>query len=153
MRGRRVRAVAAATVLAAAAGCGGGGPERVPVEGKLTACGTPLAGASVQFLPDEGTKGEGGLGSSDPGGAFRLTGSRDGADGVPPGKYRVRVSRLVNKDGTVLPADAKQAEYPSARESIPAPYSAPNSPLVVSVPEAGGPLAVDLPVKVTGGKR
>lgn len=149
MYGRRVLMAA---VLVAAAGCGDG-LRRVPVEGKLTAGGAPLAGASVQFLPDEGTPGEGGLGLTEADGSFRLVGSREGADGVVPGKYRVRVSRMMNKDGTILPADAKQADYPSAAESIPAPYSAPGSPLIVTVPDAGGPIPVEIPVKVRGGKQ
>ena len=74
---------------------------------------------------------------------------------TPPikiGKYKVRVSRYVDRDGTVLPSDAKQVDYPHAVESIPAPYSSPNSPLDVTVPETGGTVNVEIPVKMLGTK-
>ncbi|MBN9119617.1 MAG: carboxypeptidase regulatory-like domain-containing protein [Planctomycetes bacterium] len=131
---------------AGAIGCSGDGLRRVPVEGTVTAKGVPVANASVSFLPTAGTKGEGGIGTTDAQGKFTLTGSRQGDSGVVAGKYKVRLSRYVDKDGTQLPPDAKQADYPSAIESVPPPYSAPDSPLEVTVPEGGGAIKVELPV-------
>ena len=58
----------------------------------------------------------------------------------------------MDRDGTVLPSDHKQADYPHAVESVPAPYSTPESPLVVTVPEAGGTLNIEFPVKLLGKK-
>jgi hypothetical protein len=140
--------LATPVVLLALAGCGDG-LRRVPVQGKLTANGQPLDGAVVQFIPLGVTKGEGGMGRSDRDGSFTLIGSRGGATGVVPGEYRVRVSRLVARDGTPLPADAKQAENPGAKESVPAPYSALGAtPLKVTVPEEGGALTIDVPAKI-----
>jgi hypothetical protein len=134
--------------LLALAGCGDG-LRRVSVQGKLTANGQPLDGAVVQFIPLGATKGEGGMGRSDRDGHFTLIGSRGGATGVVPGEYKVRVSRLVARDGTPLPADAKQAENPGAKESVPAPYSALEAtPLKVTVPEEGGAVTVDVPAKI-----
>ena len=68
----------------------------------MTAKGVPVGNATVSFLPADGTKGEGGIGTTDADGRFTLTGSRRGDSGVVPGKYRVRVSRFMDRDGTVL---------------------------------------------------
>jgi hypothetical protein len=136
-------------LVLAVLGCGDG-LRRVSVRGKVTAGGVPLARATLQFLPLEGTRGEGGIGTSDSEGNFTLLGSRDGARGVVPGRYRVRVSRTVDRDGTLLPPDAKQADHPGARESVPPPYSTLASPLEVSVPEQGGAVSVEIPVPAGG---
>jgi hypothetical protein len=122
--------------------------RRVHVQGKVTAAGAPVDGATVSFLPASGTQGEGGIGTTDKQGNFTLTGSREGARGVVPGKYKVRVTRLIEKNGSVLPSDAKEADHPHAIESVPAPYSAPDSPLEVTVPESGGALPIEIPLKL-----
>lgn len=133
-------------------GCGDG-LRRVPVQGKITARGKALDNASIQFLPMGGTKGEGGLGRSDVEGNYSLIGSRDGARGVVPGQYRVRVSRLVEENGTPLPPDARDADYPNSRESIPGAYvSIDGSPLMITVPEAGGTINLEIPAKILGRK-
>lgn len=135
-----------ATILAAV-GCGGDGLRRVSVQGKVTAKGSvPVANATVSFKPHEGTKGEGGIGTTNAEGAFTLTGSRRGASGVVPGKYKVIVSRFVNRDGSSVDlATFKEAENPFAYESVPAPYSGLDSPLEVTVPDQGGAVAVEIP--------
>jgi hypothetical protein len=132
-------------------GCGGDGLRRVAVQGKVAAQGVPVGNATVSFVPVEATKGEGGIGTTDADGNFTLTGSRRGDAGVVPGKYRVVVSRFMNPDGTVIPsADYKEADFPRAVNSVPAPYSLINSPLLVTVPEDGGAINVEIPVKVLG---
>jgi hypothetical protein len=151
---RGIRGLAALAVgLTGLAGCGGDGLKRVTVQGKVTAAGAPVASATVSFVPENGTKGEGGIATSNADGAFSLTGSREGASGIVPGKYRVRVNRMMDKDGTILPPEAKQADYPDAGESVPPPYSSPSSPIVVTVPEGGGAVAVEIPVKLKGGPK
>jgi hypothetical protein len=82
-------------------GCGDG-IKRVPVQGKFTAAGAPVEGAFVQFVPAGGTKGEGGIGKTDRDGNFSLTGMKQ-VNGVAPGEYRVRISRLVAPNGKPLP--------------------------------------------------
>jgi hypothetical protein len=149
---RRLHSLAAVASVLALLGCGGDGLRRVPVRGTVTAKGAPVGNATLLFLPAEGTKGEGGIGTTDRDGHFTLIGSRRGDAGVVPGKYTVRVSRFVDRDGSVLPVDAKQADYPHAVESVPAPYSAPNSPLEVTVPDEGGTVDVAIPVKLLGKK-
>src|SRR5262249_52126433 len=132
---RRLPLLVSALLFPVTAGCGDG-LKRVPVRGKITARGQPLDNAVIQFLPGGPTKGEGGIGVSDGDGHFTLTGSRAGASGVVPGEYRVRVSRFVGADGKPLPPEAKQAENPGARESVPPPYSsAEGTTLTVTVPE------------------
>lgn len=149
---RQFRFLLAATASLCITGCGGDGLRRVPVEGQVTAKEAAVGGATILFLPADGTLGEGGIGTTDPSGRFSLVGSRQGAAGVVPGKYRVRVSRLMDRDGTVLPVDAKQADYPHSAESIPPPYSSADSPLEVTVAEAGGTVNVQIPVKTLGKK-
>jgi hypothetical protein len=145
----RLTAVAALLILF---GCGGDGLRRVPVKGQVTAKGTPVGNATISFMPTDGTKGEGGIGSTDAAGMYTLIGSRRGDVGVVPGKYSVRVSRFVNRDGTLLPSDAKWADFPHAIESVPAPYSSPDSNFFVTVPESGGTLDIPIPVKLIGTK-
>src|SRR5687768_11933602 len=100
-------------VVLATAGCTrGDGLKRVPVEGVVTANDVPVGGASVSFMPLQGTLGEGGIGTTDASGRYTLTGSREGDEGVVPGKYKVRVSRPMERDGTILPSDHKQADHP-----------------------------------------
>ena len=143
---RWLRFLAATALLLGLVGCGDG-LKRVPVQGKLTATGQPLDNATVQFIPTDETKGEGGMGRSDDGGNFTLTGSRAGAEGIVPGQYKVRVSRLLARDGTVLPTDAKQADNPGCKESVPKLYaSLEATPLTATVPETGGEVAIDIPM-------
>jgi hypothetical protein len=149
---RRLRFVATIVLFSGLVGCGGDGLKRVPVQGTITAQGRPLAGAVIQFIPTGSTKGEGGIGRSDQDGNFTLIGSRAGDKGVVAGEYRVRVSRMVERDGTVLGPDWKQADNPNALESVPAPYSSIDSPLTATVPETGGALPLDIPKKILGRK-
>jgi hypothetical protein len=134
---------ATVVLLTALAGCGDG-LTRVSVEGKITAKGKPIDNAAIQFIPTGATKGEGGIGRSDSAGNFILTGSRQGHQGIVPGEYKVRVMRLVGLDGSILPPDAKEVENPS-KETVPAPYASAESPLRVTVPDAGGPVTIDIP--------
>jgi hypothetical protein len=146
---RRLRFLAATALLLGLVGCGDG-LKRVPVQGKVTATGQPLDNATVQFIPAGSTQGEGGIGVSDPDGNFTLTGSRAGAQGVVPGEYKVRVSRLLARDGTVLPTDAKQADNPGCKESVPWLYaSLEGTPLTATVPETGGEVAIDIPMMLS----
>lgn len=131
-------------------GCGDG-IKRVPVQGKLTAKGDPVEGAYVQFIPAGDTRGEGGMGRTDRDGNFSLEGAR-GVKGLAPGEYKVRVSRLVLPDGKPLPWGATEADNPGCRESIPPPYSTPESTLAATVPESGGTINVEIPAKLVVGK-
>jgi len=150
---RRLLYPAAALAVLGLVGCGGDWLKRVPVKGTVTAKNGPVGRATVVFMPVDSTQGEGGIGSTDESGNYTLTGSRQGDKGVVPGKYKVRVSRLMDRDGSILPSDAKEADHPDAKESVPAPYSSPDPPLVVSVPEKGGTVNVEIPVNTREKKR
>jgi hypothetical protein len=151
---RRLCYLAAAVAVLGFPGCGGDGLRRVSIEGRLTAKGDPVGNATVSFVPMGETKGEGGIGTTDADGNFILTGSRRGDSGVVPGKYRVVVSRFMDRDGTVIPAaEFKEADFPHAVDSVPAPYSSIDSPLMVTVPEDGGAINVEIPVKLLGKKK
>jgi hypothetical protein len=134
-------------------GCGGDGIHRVPIEGVLTGMGEPLDGATVQFLPAEGSSDVSGIGQTDARGRFTLISSRESDEGIPPGTYRVRVTRLVNPDGSTLPVDAAEADHPMAKESIPAPYNGVDSPLEATISEQGGEIKLDIPVPISGKKK
>jgi hypothetical protein len=135
---------------AASLGCGGDGLKRVNIEGQLEAENGPVAHATVQLIPVGDTAGDGALGLADQAGKFTVVSSRDRDQGLPPGRYRVRVSQLIDGDGTVLPGDATQAEYPFSREGVPPPYSTLESPLEVTISDQGGMVLVELPVKTLG---
>lgn len=131
-------------------GCGGDGMKRVNIEGTVTAENGPVANAVVQLIPIEGTTGDGALGQADSSGKFTVISSRRRDAGVPSGKYRVRVSQMIDGDGTVLPGDATQAEYPFSKEGVPPPYSTMESPLEVTISESGGNVVVEIPAKTLG---
>ena len=127
------------------AGCGDG-IHRVDITGMLTSQGKPVDGAVVQLLPKGGTTGDGGLGAADSDGKFTVISSRRDDPGIPPGTYTVRISRMLDPGGTLLPPDATQADYPDGFDSVPPPYSTPNSPLEITVTDETEEFKIDIPV-------
>jgi hypothetical protein len=94
------------------------------VIGTITLNDQPLANATITFIPKDGTPGFGGVGKTDAAGKYKLLGSRDDAVGIPPGEYRVVVSKRRMPDGSEVPADDHTPPMNSpARESLPAAYS------------------------------
>lgn len=144
----------AIVVFGAASGCGEeDGLRRVHIVGKLTAKGVPVDNCVVLLVPNRsaGTKGIGAGGETDSTGTFKVISSRAGAQGLPPGEYKVVLNRWIDSDGAALPADAKQADYPNAVQSIPAKYTAPETTtLRVTIPEAGGEVNIDIPEGLVG---
>ena len=129
------------------AGCGDG-IHRVDITGVVSAKGKTLDGAVVQLLPKGQTTGDGGLGEVDGEGKFTVISSRQDDPGIPPGTYVVRVIRMVDQQGKLLPADATQADYPDGFESIPPPYSTANSPLEITVTDESEQFEIDIPVRL-----
>ena len=88
MRTRGVHLVALLGVVLI--GCGGKGPTQV--QGVVTLEGTPVAGATVLFMPDgqDGCRPASGFTLSD--GTFRMTTYKPN-DGALPGKYRVLIQK------------------------------------------------------------
>jgi hypothetical protein len=87
MRTRGVRLVALLGVVLI--GCGG---RTKPIRGVVTLDGTPVAGATVLFMPDsqDGGRPASGFTSSD--GTFQLTTYKQN-DGALPGEYRVLIQK------------------------------------------------------------
>ena len=124
---------AACLSLIVFAGCGDGRGVRVPVSGKVTIDGAPLAFGSVLFEPLEGGENNrpgGGALESD--GTFRVS-AYTAFDGLPPGSYRVAIT------GTEHISDTSQ------RWHAPKKYSQPGtSGLTAEIEEETDQLNFDL---------
>jgi hypothetical protein len=130
-----------------ALGCGGGAPDRaalVPVSGKVTVNGQPMAGISVIFSPSDVIGGTAAGGTTNEGGEFTLIYS-DGREGAIPGKYNVLFSKLTMPDGSPMPPDAMAADV-GAVEQIPEKFR--NTEMAIHFAdvkqEAGGTFEFDL---------
>jgi hypothetical protein len=81
------------------AGCGSNEIPLVPVSGKLTMNGKPVAFKNVRFVPEPGTPGMGAGGNTNAEGEYKLLAVRGGSTidqyGVPAGKYKVVVTEPV----------------------------------------------------------
>jgi hypothetical protein len=128
-----------------ACGCGGGvAYDVVPVSGKVTLDGQPLAGVDVSFQPTGSRPGSavpGSTGITDAQGNYKLTivGETE-KEGAVPGKHIVRLSKAA---GGAADADAGYAEEESGT-ALP-PESADGS-LTFDVP-AGGTDKADFDLK------
>jgi hypothetical protein len=140
----------AACTLAVLIGCGEDGPPLVPVSGKLTMDGQPLADAEVVFVPDPGnTDVTGGRDRTDADGVYSST--YNGRSGLAVGRYKVLVSKKSEPPaGTVLPdpikMDRVQQEMVGIRkETLPSKYSsATKTDFAADVKEQGGTFDFDL---------
>jgi hypothetical protein len=89
--GLRARGVPLVTLLTVVlTGCGGRGPT--PVQGVVRLEGTPVAGATVLFMPDGQPRGRPASGFTQSDGTFQLTTYRPD-DGALPGTYRVVIQK------------------------------------------------------------
>ena len=145
------------------AGCGDDGPRLVPVHGRVTLDGKPLAGKTVRFVPDPGTPGQGAGATTDAEGSYTLLATRSGATrdlpGTPAGTYRVVVVEpMFPVDLPVQDSSATEAtvaiglptvERKKKQEIPPAYTSESTTPLRVTVPDGGGALnlAMESPAK------
>jgi hypothetical protein len=142
--------------LLAGSGCGN---RLVPVEGVVTLDGKPVEGATVMFVPTEGS-GRPATGATESDGSFRLK-SFDSGDGILPGNYKVTVSKIeggpIPKAPEVHEEDADRMTQRmeeffktrrlSKRTLLPGIYSnAATTPLSCKVPYAGK-LMLDLQSK------
>jgi hypothetical protein len=110
--------------LVALVGCGDGGAKVIPVSGRVTLNGKPLANANVLFSPigkpGEVNAGDGSTGKTNADGEYTLTTSH-GLAGAQVGTHRVRISVQVQQAGT---GDERRPRggWPIA-EQIPAKYN------------------------------
>lgn len=108
-------------------GCGPAADTRVPSQyvkltGKVTYNDEPLAGATLQFVPDGGggAMGVGGFAYTDQDGEY-FAKYRGETTGLPPGRYRVSFSRYALPNGDPLPIGASPTDA-GAVESLPAKF-------------------------------
>jgi hypothetical protein len=111
------------------AGCGS---KAVPVSGKVTLDGQPVANAVVAFVGDKDARGlgAGAEGKTDANGNYSLRIVTKDVDGALPGKYKVVIS-LVEAENSE--SNAKPAER---KEKIPEAFNA-RSELKFEVPSGG----------------
>jgi hypothetical protein len=114
----------------------------MPVEGVVTLDGQPLAGAAVQFVPQD--QGRDATGETDASGRFAMS-TFQPRDGVLPGSYKVVISPPTGSVDTVQYASADQAMAAAAKlpkkkpaKSFPQKYARPDqTPLTQEVPVQG----------------
>jgi hypothetical protein len=125
-------------------GCGSSKfPKTVPVSGRVTFQGKPLAGGTVAFLPVNGSEGQSSrpvAGEIGPDGGYQLSSFRKG-DGAMPGQYHVTVESYSS-----IPTRS-EPNKPYVRR-IPQRYGKPaESGLSATIPaDASGPLVFDFDV-------
>jgi hypothetical protein len=130
-------------LVLALAGCSGGAATS-PVTGIVTLDGKPLAGASIQFVP-QGT-GRDATAETDKNGEFAMSTNKP-RDGVVPGTYKVVISPPTGTADTTQYATAEEAmaaaSKPPAKKAstgpaFPEQYSRPDqTPLTQEVPVQG----------------
>jgi hypothetical protein len=76
-------------------GCGPSGPQLAQVKGKVTYRGQPLAGATVNFLPEQGQLA---TGITDSSGEYKL--NSGGTAGAVLGKCKVSISKFAKTEGS-----------------------------------------------------
>lgn len=129
----------AACLMMIAVGCRSQGTS--PVEGTVLLDGKPLAGATVQLVPQSG--GRDATGQTDAQGHFRISTFKPG-DGAVPGTYKVVISPPI---GTPDPAQYASAEEAMAAAARPAARPAgPGFPEKYARPDLT-PLTVEVPVR------
>jgi hypothetical protein len=104
-------------------GCGSGGSsgDAVPIIGNIKVNGEIAPNAIVKLIPQGNTPGQGGGGATDSTGRYEVT-TPQGKKGLPPGQYKVTVSRRLNPDGS--PPDPNVPPIESqAVETLPPEYS------------------------------
>lgn len=118
-------------------GCSSGDdrPSGVPAEGVVRYKGEPVEGADIAFSGEEGKRSA--FGRTDDQGRFDLT-SRETREGIPPGKYRVKMTQ-VGVDSEWNPDwDPGKRPQEVAQSGIPKRYgSYETSELTASVAEDG----------------
>ncbi len=104
----------------------------VPVEGRVTMNGRPLAGARVIFHP-EGRSFRSPEAVTDDEGRYRLR-FCDGYAGAPPGKYRVEVVLIGPQGQDVVPLDAEYGHFRRRSHEVPPGGGA----IDIAIPTASG---------------
>ncbi len=117
------------------------GPKTVTAEGIVTLNGTPVEGATIVFIGDNGEYSAHGI--SDESGAFSLD-SFEYKTGAVPGSYKVVVTKTVEiTEGDAKPMKGEEAKHAGEGEQLgikndlPAKYENPANGLAFVIPEDG----------------
>jgi hypothetical protein len=119
-------AVTIGLLAAGIAGCGGG---TVPVEGRVTLDGQPLANATVVLSPVRGTGPGPFTGKTDADGRFKLE-DTDNQGGPVPGEYVLMIATVISP-----PNADEMTPPPTQKEVVPAEWR--NGSQRYTVPEGG----------------
>jgi hypothetical protein len=159
--------IALGLLMAALVGCGKRETALEPVHGRVDLDGIPLAGKTLQFIPEPGTAGQGAGASTDKDGNYTLLAVRPGAThdmaGAPAGAYRVVVTEpMFPIDFPVQKSDESQpvpaigpptGPRKAPKQVIPPAYqNADTTPLRVEVPKKGGVINLELVTPAEGNK-
>jgi hypothetical protein len=110
-------------------GCGSSAGDRLPLGGKVTFQGAPLATGTIEFSSADGRYQSGATLAK---GVFSVPAEK----GLPPGKYTVRVSSVQESGPAPAGPPGPEAEKHVAKQLIPAKYNA-QSELTAEVTKAG----------------
>src|SRR5256885_1115694 len=107
--------MASIVLIAAALGCSSGGPDIVPVSGRVTRNGKPVPNVTIYFHPASGRPS---LGECDADGRFTLRYTHD-QDGAKVGNHTVCVVYFPDPSRGAAPADFKEiaAKYGTPEQS------------------------------------
>ncbi len=94
MKQKMLCSLAATAMLVSTSACDKGGLETVPVSGRVTYQGKPLASGTITFSPENKESGHAAWGNLDAEGRYSLTTIKIN-DGALPGEYRVAVVSFV----------------------------------------------------------
>jgi hypothetical protein len=134
----RIFMLAVAVLSLAVAGCGSGGPDVVPVHGKVMWRGRPVADGEVRFIPTGQTKGPASVGNI-VAGEYKI----DARGGVPVGTHRIEI-RIIGRTGADTGSGVMSTE--GAIGSIGPPvYDSPDSPLTCEVTSNEDTYDFDIP--------
>jgi hypothetical protein len=119
--------------------------DLVPVGGKVTMDGQPLANATVMFAPVGEKADLAYYGITDLSGTFSLL-SPTQRPGAAPGAYTVVISKYARPDGTPFPPDAGSDVLGTGVEHVPARYSNPQQTELRATVPAGGKEDFEFPL-------
>ncbi len=135
-----------AGALLVCAGCGGTGYKVAPVSGRVTLDDNPLVGASVNFVPLDGSKdnnvGAGSYGKTDADGRYSLKLIENDKAGAAVGRHQVRISLAQQSDPS--------SESSVVVDKVPERYRSSETSLTFEVP-AGGTKEADFKLQTNVG--
>lgn len=128
--------VAAILFVFAAAGCGNGENQPVPVSGVVRFQGKPLDGVTVRFHPESGQLA---FGKTNDQGRFHLT-TRSSNDGALPGRYAVTVIKVEEPPTAHDGSQGYQAyAEPTSQPPFPIKYTRPDQTTLSAHVTVDGP--------------